>query len=72
MGQFCKAGNGKRVAIAGLAAVVFLLTGCSQIAAPVSETYDGGATTAPATGGAGSFPRSFLIPGTDTSIRLGG
>ena len=22
--------------------------------------------------GAGSFPRSFLIPGTDTSIRLGG
>ena len=23
-------------------------------------------------GGAGSFPRSFLIPGTDTSIRLGG
>jgi hypothetical protein len=27
-----------------------------------------------ATGGAspGSFPRSFLIPGTDTSIRIGG
>jgi hypothetical protein len=22
--------------------------------------------------GAGSFPRSFLIPGTDTSIRIGG
>jgi len=33
---------------------------------------DGGAATPdrPATGG--SFPRSFLIPGTDTSIRIGG
>jgi hypothetical protein len=24
------------------------------------------------TSGAGSFPRSFLIPGTDTSVRIGG
>jgi hypothetical protein len=24
------------------------------------------------TTGAGSFPRSFLIPGTDTSVRIGG
>jgi hypothetical protein len=28
--------------------------------------------TAPPSDGAGSFPRSFLIPGTDTSIRIGG
>src|SRR5216683_2843804 len=26
----------------------------------------------PATAGVGSFPRSFLIPGTDTSMRIGG
>src|SRR6266852_5671741 len=26
----------------------------------------------PATAGVGSFPRSFLIPGTDTSMRVGG
>src|SRR6266566_2520414 len=34
-----------------------------------------GATAPSAPGapvGAGSFPRSFLIPGTDTSLRLGG
>jgi hypothetical protein len=34
----------------------------------LSQTQD-----KPATGlAAGSFPRSFLIPGTDTSIRIGG
>ncbi len=28
--------------------------------------------TKPPSDAAGSFPRSFLIPGTDTSIRIGG
>jgi len=28
--------------------------------------------SAPSVVGGGSFPRSFLIPGTDTSIRIGG
>src|SRR5438094_3276225 len=41
---------------------------------PVGGLYPGGPP--PATAGAGivggSFPRSFLIPGTDTSIRVGG
>ena len=48
-------------------------------AAPLPGTTGGGAAqplaTAPAPGVAmlgGSFPRSFLIPGTDTSIRVGG
>ena len=56
--------------------------------APVTIPYDAGSTSSPqisspiASGntnlsgprvfGAGSFPRSFLIPGTDTSIRIGG
>ncbi len=40
--------------------------------APGAAAPDGSAATPdrPATGG--SFPRSFLIPGTDTSIRIGG
>ena len=29
-------------------------------------------SSAPSIVGAGSLPRSFLIPGTDTSIRIGG
>jgi len=41
-----------------------------QTGGPVA---DGNATlSARSVVGAGSFPRSFLIPGTDTSIRIGG
>lgn len=74
--------------IAGAAAAVTLLTGCAQSAAPVTSSYGAASISAPQIGnpaagssasfsaagivGAGSFPRSFLIPGTDTSIRLGG
>jgi hypothetical protein len=41
---------------------------------PVGGLYPGGAPAASAGTGTvgGSFPRSFLIPGTDTSIRVGG
>ena len=46
---------------------------------PASSAQIGGPTasgspslSAPSVVGAGSFPRSFLIPGTDTSIRIGG
>src|SRR5438067_9279255 len=41
---------------------------------PVGGLYPGGppAPTAGAGIVGGSFPRSFLIPGTDTSIRVGG
>lgn len=60
----------------------------SQTSTPVTAPYDAGSTNSPQIGGlaasgntnlggprvigAGSFPRSFLIPGTDTSIRIGG
>src|SRR5689334_20712885 len=39
-------------------------------AGPVLETTTGGPVNVQMMGG--SFPRSFLIPGTDTSIRVGG
>jgi hypothetical protein len=41
---------------------------------PVGHLYPGGPPPASAGAGTvgGSFPRSFLIPGTDTSIRVGG
>jgi hypothetical protein len=59
-----------------------------QTAAPVTSSHGGASTSLPQPGGpgvgsnanldgagvvgAGSFPRSFLIPGTDTSISIGG
>ena len=59
-----------------------------SLTAPVAGPDSGTSTTSPQIGlpsagdetspsgssvvGAGSFPRSFLIPGTDTSIRIGG
>jgi hypothetical protein len=44
------------------------------VGSPVGGLYPGGprATTAGANIVGGSFPRSFLVPGTDTSIRVGG
>jgi hypothetical protein len=73
----------------GFAAVLKLVTGCSQSVATGSQTpitssaastsspqVDGQAADGNASGSgvarAGSFPRSFLIPGTETSIRIGG
>ena len=48
-------------------------------AGPASSAQIGGpgesggpSLSAPSVVGAGGFPRSFLIPGTDTSIRIGG
>jgi hypothetical protein len=59
--------------------IVSALTGCSvatdtPTSAPVSGPAASGSPSlsAPSVVGAGSFPRSFLIPGTDTSIRIGG
>jgi hypothetical protein len=68
---------GKLAAIARLAGTMLWLTGCVEPAAPDTPSpdtpsYDPGPTGDPGTVGAGSFPRSFLIPGTDTSIRIGG
>jgi hypothetical protein len=45
-----------------------------QLARPQSQPQAGEQPGQPAGAAAtpGSFPRSFLIPGTDTSIRIGG
>jgi hypothetical protein len=77
--------HGIATAILGLAVALALQTGCSQpvasgSSAPVTNPpqADGPAASSnaifsdPSIIGAGSFPRSFLIPGTDTSIRIGG
>jgi hypothetical protein len=60
----------------------------SRTSAPIIGSYNAASISPPRIGGsavpdrasvsgssvvgAGSFPRSFLIPGTDTSIRIGG
>ena len=56
--------------------VVFGLTGCavatgSRTTAPISLP-DRASLNGSSVVGAGSFPRSLLLPGTDTSIRIGG
>jgi hypothetical protein len=72
MGRLGKLGNGKLAAIAGLVGAVLWLLGCVEPAAPVTRSYAPEPVGGPGNATAGSFPRSFLIPGTDTSIRLGG
>ena len=68
---------GVAAARAGLAIVV-KLAGCSQPVATgrpqLGAPATGDNTSLSGSGAveAGSFPRSFLIPGTDTSIRVGG
>ena len=42
-----------------------------QTGAPAAASSDASGNRSSVVG-AGSFPRSFLIPGTDTSIRIGG
>jgi len=65
-----------------------VLATAAPTSAPVTGSHSVGPTNSPQIGGqaasgstslsarsvvgAGSFPRSFLIPGTDTSIRIGG
>lgn len=39
---------------------------------PSAGDFNGGGGFNGAAAGGGSFPRSFLIPGTDTSVRVGG
>ena len=71
-----KTGSAAAVSAAGaLALMGGLLAGCAPAWMAGSQAahhrgIDGPAAAGPV--GAGSFPRSFLIPGTDTSIRIGG
>jgi hypothetical protein len=59
----------------GIALLIALLAGCQPLQTPeqksASQPTPGGGTSGNPIR-AGSFPRSFLIPGTDTSIRIGG
>ncbi len=43
-----------------------------ELARPQPQAGNQPAEPAPTAATPGSFPRSFLIPGTDTSIRIGG
>jgi hypothetical protein len=79
---------GSAVALALLTGCAQPVATGSRTPAPVTGSDSGASPGAPQIGGpaangnaglsdpsivrAGSFPRSFLIPGTDTSIRIGG
>ena len=61
------------IALGSLTATVALLAGLGSAQAQLgSGQYPSGPPTAPTTAGAGSFPQSFLIPGTNTSLSLYG
>jgi hypothetical protein len=60
---------------AAIALLAGFLAGCQSARTPGPQAGDAPVIGGPAIGpplGAGSFPRSFLIPGTDTSISIGG
>jgi hypothetical protein len=67
------------LALTGCALAMDLPTAPPDSAGPTSAPQIGGpvasgtvSLSVGSVAGAGSFPRSFLIPGTDTSIRIGG
>ena len=60
------------VALGSLTATVALLAGLSTAQAQLGSGQGGPPGAAPTGPGAGSFPHSFLIPGTNTSLSLYG
>jgi hypothetical protein len=61
------------IALGSLTATVALLAGLGSAQAQLgSGQVPSGPPAAPTTAGAGSFPQSFLIPGTNTSLSLYG
>src|ERR1700743_1360432 len=61
------------IALGSLTAAVALLAGLGTAAAKIGTGQAGPPAAAPTAGpGAGSFPQSFLIPGTNTSLSLYG
>ena len=60
------------VALGSLTAAVALLAGLGTAQAQIGTGQGGPPGPAPTSAGAGSFPQSFLIPGTNTSLSLYG
>ena len=60
------------VALGSLTATVALLAGLGSAQAQIGAGQPASAPVAPTGPGAGSFPQSFLIPGTNTSLSLYG
>ena len=60
------------VALGSLTATVALLAGLGVAQAQIGSGQGGAPAAAPTGPGAGSFPQSFLIPGTNTSLSLYG
>src|SRR5579884_4040496 len=60
------------IALGSLTATVALLAGLSTAQAQIGSGQAGPPPAAPTGPGAGSFPQSFLIPGTNTSLSLYG
>jgi hypothetical protein len=60
------------VALGGLTATIALLAGGGTAQAQIGAGQPHGKPVAPTSPGAGSFPQSFLIPGTNTSLSLYG
>jgi hypothetical protein len=60
------------VALGSLTATVALLAGLGVAQAQIGSGQAGAPAPAPTGPGAGSFPQSFLIPGTNTSLSLYG
>ena len=60
------------VALGSLTATVALLAGLGTAQAQMGAGQAGPPPAAPTGPGAGSFPQSFLIPGTNTSLSLYG
>jgi hypothetical protein len=60
------------IALGSLTATVALLAGLGSAQAQIGSGQAGPPAAAPTSPGAGSFPQSFLIPGTNTSLSLYG
>src|SRR6185437_14639545 len=60
------------IALGSLTATVALLAGLGTAQAQIGAGQPHGKPVAPTSPGAGSFPQSFLIPGTNTSLSLYG
>jgi len=63
---------GRAVTLASFTAVGALLCGMSTAHAQYTPDTQTAQATTPGVAGAGAFPGSFLVPGTNTSLKIGG